>query len=90
MSDVSFLKLIITIEHINIVQKPYLDIWSMLLSAQVPHISNSSHLFWNLKELVLVQTQSYRKKITYHPLRIGFSRKLISMHDVGHNMFTLM
>ena len=50
---------------------PYLDLWSMLLSGQVSYTSNSSHLFWNLKGLVLVQTVSYRKKITYHRLCIG-------------------
>ena len=53
-----FLKLMIKIEHIKMIQMPYLDIWSMLLSGQVPHRSNSSRLFWNLKELVLVQTLS--------------------------------
>ena len=66
------------------IQIPYLDIWSMLLSGQVPHSSNSSHMFWNLEDLVLVQTVSYRRKITYHLLLIGFFHKLISMQDVGH------
>ena len=33
----SFLKLMIMIEHIKMMQIPYLDIWSMLLSRQVPH-----------------------------------------------------
>ena len=47
----------------------------MLLSRQVSHTSNSSHLFWNLKDPV---------KITYHPSRFGFFHKLLSMHDVGH------
>ena len=60
------------------IQIPYLDIWSMLLSGQVPHRSNSSHMFWNLEDLVLVQTVSYRRKITYHLLLIGFFHKLIS------------
>ena len=32
----------------KMMQIPYLDIWSMLLSRQVPHRSNSSFLFWNL------------------------------------------
>ena len=53
-----FLKLMIKIEHIKMIQLPSLDIWSMLLSGQVPHRRNSSHLFWNLKDLVLVQTLS--------------------------------
>ena len=65
-------------------QMPYLDLWSMLLSGQVSYTSNSSHLFWNLKDLVLVQSVSYRKKITYHRLCIGFLHKLLSMHDDGH------
>ena len=59
--------------------------WSMLLSGQVPHTSNSSHLFRNLEHPVLAQTLLYRKKITYHPLLIDFSQKLISMLDVGHD-----
>ena len=34
------------IAHIEMMQTPYLDIWSMLLSGKVPHrMSNSSHLF---------------------------------------------
>ena len=71
-------------EHIQMRQIPYLDIWSMLLSGQISHRGNSSHLFWNLKDSVLVQTLSYRRKITYHLLLIGFFQKLISMQDVGH------
>ena len=51
---------------------PYVDIWSMLLSGQVLHRSNSSNLFWNLEDPVLVQTASYRKKITYH-LYVAFT-----------------
>ena len=31
----------------KMMQIPYLDIWSMLLSGQVPHRSNSRQLFWN-------------------------------------------
>ena len=57
---------------------------SMLLSGQVPHMSNSRHLFWNLKKPVIVQKLCYRMKITYHPFQIGISHKLISMLDVGH------
>ena len=71
-------------------QMPYLDIWSMPLSRQVLHRSNSSHLFWNLDEdPVLVQTLSYRTKITQILLLIGFFHKLISVQDVGHNMLHL-
>ena len=68
----------------KMMQMSYLDLWSMLLSGQVSYTSNSSHLFWNLKDLVLVQSVSYRKKITYHRLCIGFLHKLLSMHDDGH------
>ena len=41
--------------HIEITQTPYLDIWSMLLSGQVPHLVSNcqSHLFWNLNTPVL-------------------------------------
>ena len=35
------------IEHIKMMQMPYLDMRSMLLSGQVPHRTNSSQLFWN-------------------------------------------
>ena len=35
------------IEHIKMMQMPYLDIRSMLLSRQVPYRTNSSQLFWN-------------------------------------------
>ena len=41
------LKLMIMIKHMKMTQIPYLDIWSMLLSGQVPHRINSSQLFWN-------------------------------------------
>ena len=77
------------IEHIKMMQILYLDIWLMLLSGQVPHRSNSSRLFWNLKDSALVQALSYRRKITYHPFLIGFFHKLISIRDVGHNMLHL-
>ena len=30
------------------------------------------------------------EEITYNPLLIGFFPKLISMHDVGHNMLHLL
>ena len=35
------------IEHMKMMQMPYLDIRSMLLSGQVPYRTNSSQLFWN-------------------------------------------
>ena len=56
---------------------------------QVPHRSNSNHLFWNLEDSVLVQTLPCGKKITYHLLLIGFFHKLISVQDAGHNMLHL-
>ena len=33
----TFLKLVMMIEHIKMMQTPQLDIWSMILSGQVPH-----------------------------------------------------
>ena len=54
----TFLKLMIRLEYIKMIQILCLNIWSMLLSGQVPHRSNSSHLLWNLKDLVLVQVLS--------------------------------
>ena len=56
----------------------------MLLSRQVTHSSNSSHLFWNHRYPALVQTLCYRRKIAYHPLLIGFFHKLISRQDIRH------
>ena len=38
---------------------------------------------------ILVQTLSYRIRITYHQLLFGFFNKLISVEDVGHNMLHL-
>ena len=37
----------IMIEHMKVMQMPYLDIWLMLLSGLVLHRTNSSQLFWN-------------------------------------------
>ena len=61
----------IMIENINMIHISNIDIWPMLLSWEVPHTSNSSHLFWKLEDPVLVQTLmvqilSYKRKITYH------------------------
>ena len=33
--------------HKKMMQTPYLHIWLMLLSGNVPHRTNSSQLFWN-------------------------------------------
>ena len=44
----TFLKLMVIIEHMKMMQIPYLHIWSMLLSAQVPHRTNLCQLFWNV------------------------------------------
>ena len=33
-------------KHMKMIEIPYLDIWSMLLSGQVLHKTNSSQLFW--------------------------------------------
>ena len=42
----------------------YLDISSMLPSGQHPRTNNLSHLFWNTEDPVLVETLTYRRKIT--------------------------
>ena len=70
----AFLKMIIMIGHIKMMQIPYLEKY-MLLSRQVPHRSNSNHLFWTLEDSVLVQTLSYRRQITYHLLPLCFIHK---------------
>ena len=61
------------IEDIKMMQTPYLDIWSMLLSGQMLHRNNSSYLFWNLKYPLLLQTLSlyHRIKITYQLYRLA-------------------
>ena len=43
----TLIKLMIMIEHMKMMQMPYLHIWSMLLSGHMPHKTNSSQLFWN-------------------------------------------
>ena len=43
----TFLKLMKIIEYMKMIQMPYLDMWSMLLSGKVTHRGNSSKLFWN-------------------------------------------
>ena len=71
MPGVSFLKLMLMIEHIKMRQILYLDIWSMLLSVKVPYTSISGHLFQNFEDPVLVQTPCYRKKISYYSLALA-------------------
>ena len=51
----TFIKLMIIMERIKMIQIPCLDICSILVSGQLPHRSNSSHLFGNLKDLELAQ-----------------------------------
>ena len=53
----SFLKLMMMITHIKLMQIPYLDIWSMiyyllLISQQVPHTSYSGHFFEMFKDML--------------------------------------
>ena len=72
-------------ERIKMMQMLYHDTWSMLLSGKCLCIFVSLwqvYLLWNIKDPVLVQILSYKRKITYYPLLICFSYKLISMQDV--------
>ena len=46
---------------------------------------SSNILFSVLTILSFIHTLSYRRKITYHPLLIGFFYQLISVKYVGHN-----
>ena len=66
MSHITFRKLMIMIQHIEMMKTSYLGIWSMIPSGQLPHTSNSSQWLWNLNDLVLVQTLSGGKQITSH------------------------
>ena len=72
----TFLKLMIMIEQMKMMQMSYLVIWQVLLFGQVSHRSNSRHFFQNLENPVLVQTLSYKRKITYHLLLFAFFHKL--------------
>ena len=85
----TFLKLMIMIEHIKMIQIPCLDIWPMLLSGYLSHWSTSRNLFWNLRpcaswNIVLEKENSLPTTITdwlFH--------KLISVLDVGYNILHL-
>ena len=63
--------------HKNYANTLSLDIWSILLPGcffshviQEPHASHLFPVFWNFEDPVLVETLSFRRKITYHPLLI--------------------
>ena len=76
----SFLKLMIMITHIKMMQIPYFT-YGQGFSQQVLHTSCLKlfkSLLWNVQRLVIVQTLSLRK-IIYRTLRIAFFHKLISM-----------
>ena len=77
----AFLKLMVVM--IKVIQIPYLDKWSMLLSGQVSHRSNLSNLFWSLENPLLVQTLSYRGEITYDLLRLAFSTNWFQYRVLG-------
>ena len=53
----SFLKLII-ITHIKMMQIPYLDIWSMLLSTSASSYKLLKSLLWDVQRHVIVRTLS--------------------------------
>ena len=53
----SFLKLMIMITHIKMMQISYLDIWSMLYSTSTSYKLFKS-LLWNVQKHVIVQTLS--------------------------------
>ena len=53
----SFLKLMIMITHIKMMQIPYLDIWPMLLSISASYKLFRS-LLWDVQRHVIVQTLS--------------------------------
>ena len=74
------------------IQIPYLNIWSMLLSGQVLHrliVAIQITCFWISRRPCLCLTLSCRRKITYMLLLIGLFHELISMQDVGHDMLHL-
>ena len=54
----SFLKLMIMITHIKMMQIPYLDIWSMLLSTSASSYKLLKSLLWDVQRHVIVRTLS--------------------------------
>ena len=75
------------IEHIKMMQIPYLDIWSMFLSGQVPHNEQFKSLVLESRRPYVSSNTVLSEKNNLPPILIGFFHKLISMQDVGHNMF---
>ena len=63
------------IEHIKMMQNTLSQ--DTANAGKVPHVSNSGHLFWNLKHPLLVQKLSYYRRMTYHSLCIGFFHQLV-------------
>ena len=60
------------------------------LTGKVPHTSNSSPSFWNLKDwsvassnTVLCCIASARKQLSYRPVLVDCSQKLISVYDAA-------
>ena len=86
----TFLKLMIMIEHIKRYKYPILTYGQcfFLDKCLIGAIPVSCFGIY-LEDPVLVQTLSYRRKITYYLLLIGFFHKLISMEHVEHNILHL-
>ena len=56
MSGLSFLKLMIIIEHIKMMETPYLDIYyGQCFSGRVPHTSYSKSFFWILRDNTVLE-----------------------------------
>ena len=73
-------------------QIPYLNIWSMLLSGQVLHrliVAVQVTWFGIFRRPCLCLTLSCRRKITYLLLLIGLFHKPLLMQNVEHNMLHL-
>ena len=85
-----FLKLMIMIDHIKMMQIRYLDICSMLLSGQVLHrlIQAIKVTCFGISGRPCAKHFPIRKT-TYRLLVIGLFHKLISVQDVVHNMLHL-
>ena len=67
----------------------HLDIWSMFLFGQVPHTIQAIQVTFIGILKTLYYFAPYRRKITYHPLLIGFFLRLIWKQDVINNMLHL-
>ena len=79
------------IGYINMMQIPYLEIWSMLLSGQVLYIKAIQVTCFGISRRPCAKHCPLGGTVLQEDnnLLVGLFHKLISMQDVGHNMLHL-